>query len=1333
MVLAPENLTTEHASTDEFGANDWLIDEMYQAYQDDPGSVDERWQTFFATRSKTGAGSPAAEPPSEQRPAPGPSEPPTLHDSEQKSVQAPTAPPTAAPGPAPTPAPAEQSPKQQPAANKQPSATNQPSAPRSSTPAATAQERSYTVQTERAAQAPANQRPKAAKSGDRGAPHATVEASGAAGHDAAPESPGSGMGLSANRPSLVKRKEQASSEPTRVQLKGAPMRTARNMDASLAMPTATSVRNIPMKLAIDQRLMVNAHLARTTGGKISFTHLIGYAMIQALKRVPAMNNSYEEVDGKPFLVEPNTINLGLAIDRPRPDGGRQLLVPNIKGCEQLNFGQFWAAYEAVVRKARKGELAVTDFQGTTATLTNPGGIGTSHSVPRLMAGQGLILGVGSIDYPPEFQGSSLRRITEAGVSKVTTLTSTYDHRIIQGAQSGEFLKVIHELLLGKHGFYDEIFASLRVPYAPIRWAQDVSAERPGQIPKSARVFSLIAAYRQHGHLMADIDPLEYRQRSHPELTLEYHGLTLWDLDREFPVGNFGGHDGEVMQLRDIVSTLRGSYCRSIGIEYMHIQDNEQRAWIQKRVEVPHAPWPREEHLRILDRLNEAEIFETFLQTKFVGQKRFSLEGGESTIVLLDELCDAAANAELDEVVIGMPHRGRLNVLANIVGKSYGQIFKEFEGSVDPRHAQGTGDVKYHLGAEGQFTALSGKTIKTSVAANPSHLEAVDPVVEGIARAKQDQLTGAAGYPVLPILLHGDASFAGQGVVYETLQMSQLRPYKTGGTIHVVVNNQVGFTTSPYDSRTSVYCTDVAKAIQSPIFHINGDDPEAVARIAQLAFEYRQRFNKDVVLDVVCYRRRGHNEGDDPSFTQPRMYDLIEVKRSVRKLYTEALIGRGDISTEDAEAVLTRFRDGLESVFKKARDEAAEDDSYRKVPYYPPKLGKTQGTAISAETMAKVARAHVTFPDGFTVHPKVLPQLQRRADGIANGPIDWATGELLAFGSLLLEGRPVRLVGQDTRRGTFVQRFAAVVDRDTAEGYVPLNHLSDNQGTFHVYDSLLSEYASMGFEYGYSVAAPDALVCWEAQFGDFANGAQTIADEFIASGNAKWTQKSGVVLLLPHGYEGQGPDHSSMRIERWLQLCHEGALAVCQPSSPASYFHLLRTHAYVNWHRPVVIATPKSMLRNKMAVSQPRDFTHGRWEPAQGDPTISDPASVSRILICSGKLRWDLVTARHEAGLDDRVAILSLERLYPLPAKELAAQLAQYPKDADIRYVQDEPENQGAWWFVQQHLPEAVAAFLPGYRLVMRPISRPAASAPSVGSLKVHRAQQEDLLERAFAD
>jgi 2-oxoglutarate dehydrogenase E1 component len=1252
------------ADTSDFGANDWLIEEMREQYLADPASVDPSWADYFSHHG--GAGTPAAAGP-DARPAP-------------------VIPPAAA-------------------AATQPGPVTAPPVPVPVPP---------TVPKAQAAPSPALEPAPRHSSGK-------------------PDSPGSGRGVSPDRPRLqVATKEQT--EPTRTPLRGTPLRTANNMDASLAVPTATSVRDVPMKLAIDQRQMINAHLARSTGGKVSFTHLIGWAMVQALKAVPEMNNSYEVVDGKPMLVSPASINIGLAIDSRKADGTRQLVVPNIKNCEDLNFAQFWSAYEALVRKARDGALVVDDFAGTTASLTNPGGLGTTHSVPRLMRGQGLILGVGSIDYPPEFQGASSNRINQLGVSKVTTLTSTYDHRVIQGAQSGEFLRYMHELLIGKHGFYDEIFDSLRVPYTPIRWANDTSDDRFGAIPRSARIFSLINAYRNLGHFMADIDPLEYRQRTHPELAIEYHGLTLWDLDREFPVGTFGGHSGEVATMRDILAMLRTSYCRTVGVEYMHISDNEQRTWIQERFERPFVPWPREEHLRILDKLNEAEIFETFLQTKFVGQKRFSLEGGESTIVFLDELCERAADSGLEEVIIGMPHRGRLNVLANIVGKSYSQIFREFQGNYDPRLTQGSGDVKYHLGAEGQFTAASGRTIKTSVAANPSHLEAVDPVVEGIARAKIDRIGKVPGWPVMPILLHGDAAFSGQGVVYETLQMSQLRAYKTGGTVHLVVNNQVGFTTAPIESRSSIYATDVAKSVQAPVFHVNGDDPEAVARVAQVAFDFRQRFGKDVVVDLVCYRRRGHNEGDDPSFTQPLMYDLIEQKRSVRKLYTEALIGRGDISTDDAEAVIARFRERLESVFREVREAAdAEDEGYRRVPYYPAKLGKDRGTAITEEQMEAVAAAHLTFPEGFTVHPKVLPQLERRATSIRQGPIDWATAELLAFGSLLMEGRPVRLVGQDSRRGTFSQRFAAVIDRVTNRAYVPLKHLSPDQGGFHVFDSLLSEYASMGFEYGYSVAAPDALVLWEGQFGDFANGAQTIADEFIAAGNAKWTQKSGVVLLLPHGYEGQGPDHSSARIERWLTLCSEGALAVCQPSTPASYFHLLRTHAYVNWHRPVVIATPKSMLRSKMAVSPRSEFLQGRWQPAMGDPTITDPAAVKRVVLCSGKIRWELVQARAEAGLEGQVAILPLERLYPLPARELAAELAKYPQVSEVRWVQDEPENQGAWWFLQLHLPAALAAFLPHYALSLTGVARPAASAPSVGSVKVHQAQEVDLMARALAD
>ncbi|PIF02847.1 MAG: multifunctional oxoglutarate decarboxylase/oxoglutarate dehydrogenase thiamine pyrophosphate-binding subunit/dihydrolipoyllysine-residue succinyltransferase subunit, partial [Propionibacterium sp.] len=1176
--------STNNVSIDDFGANSWLIEEMREAYQADPNSVDPSWRRYFEGNSNT---------------------------QESSTTSA-------------IPAPATASTK----VAKAPKATA--AQPANSTPAPAP------------AKKPTETEPKKAEEG-----------------------------------------------PKYSVLRGAAMRTAKNMEASLTVPTATSVRSVPMKLVIDQRTMINNYLIRSTGGKVSFTHIIGYAMVKALKALPDMRNSYQFINSKPTLVEPANINLGLAIDLPKPDGSRQLLVPNIKGCENLNFAEFWEAYEILVQKARKNELEVSDFADTTASLTNPGGIGTNHSVPRLMNGQGFILGVGSIDYPSEFQGASESRINELGISKITTLTSTYDHRVIQGALSGEFLKYMHELLIGKHDFYDEIFSALKVPYPPLQWSKDVRAHRENQVVKQSRVIELIQAYRTFGHFMANIDPLEYKQRTHPDLQLEAHGLTIWDLDRQFAVGTFAGTKRNYLSLREVLKILRDSYCHTIGVEYMHIAEPEERKWFQGLMEKPHEPLTHEEHIRTLDKLNEAEIFETFLQTKFVGQKRFSLEGGESVIVLLNEICDNAAEANLDEVCIGMPHRGRLNVLANIIGKEYSQIFREFAGNIDP--SIGTGDVKYHLGAEGEFKSSSGKTIKASVAANPSHLEAVDPVLVGIARAKQDHVKSDQKHPVLPILLHGDAAFSGQGIVYETLQMSQLRGYKVGGTIHIVVNNQVGFTTAPSESRSSIYCTDVAKVVSAPVLHVNGDDPDACVRAARIALNYRQQFNKDVVIDLVCYRRRGHNEGDDPSFTQPKMYDLIEQKRSTRHIYAESMIGRKDITREEAEDVMNKFRERLESIFQEMRDISHRADSeYRKVPYYPTKPQLGSGTAISTEMMTDIAAVHTTFPADFNVHPKVRPQLERRAQSILNGPIDWATAEILAFGSLLLEGRPVRITGQDTRRGTFSQRFAAIVDRQTNEEWVPLKHVSSDQAPFDVYDSLLSEYAVMGFEYGYSVASPETLVLWEAQFGDFANGAQTIADEFISSADAKWTQKSGVVLLLPHGYEGQGPDHSSARIERWLQLCSEGALAVCQPSTPANHFHLLRQHAYVNWHRPVIIATPKSMLRNKAAVSTPQDFTDGRWQPAIDDASITAPQAVQRLLFCSGKIRWELAAERAKRNLEGKVAIISLERLYPLPDKELAKILTKYRHVTDIHFVQDEPENQGAWSFMQQYLPAAVA-------------------------------------------
>ncbi|HEY6796067.1 MAG TPA: multifunctional oxoglutarate decarboxylase/oxoglutarate dehydrogenase thiamine pyrophosphate-binding subunit/dihydrolipoyllysine-residue succinyltransferase subunit [Kineosporiaceae bacterium] len=1121
-----------------------------------------------------------------------------------------------------------------------------------------------------------------------------------------------------------------------VRLKGPAARVVANMESSLEVPTATSVRAVPAKLLIDNRIVVNNHLSRARGGKVSFTHFIGFAIVEALAEMPEMNWAYgEDAEGKPAILRPSHINLGIAIDLAKPDGTRQLLVPNIKHCETMDYAQFWAAYEDVVRRARTGRLGADDFAGTTISLTNPGTIGTVHSVPRLMTGQGTIIGVGAMEYPAEYQGASDETLARLAVSKIMTLTSTYDHRIIQGAQSGNFLRVVHGKLLGDDGFYDRIFHALRLPYEPIRWVRDISSDHDDQINKTARVQELIHAYRVRGHLMADTDPLEYKQRRHPDLDVTTHGLTLWDLDREFPTGGFGGRP--VMKLRHVLGVLRDSYCRTVGVEYMHIQDPEQRAWLQDRIEHPYAKPSPTEQLRILRRLNAAEAFETFLQTKFVGQKRFSLEGGESVIPLLDAVLSSAAAAKLDEVCIGMPHRGRLNVLANIAGKSYGQIFREFEGTQDPKSVQGSGDVKYHLGTEGVFTNSDGDQTKVYLAANPSHLEAVNPVLEGIVRAKQDRLNrGSAFFSVLPVLLHGDAAFAGQGVVAETLNLSQLRGYRTGGTIHIIVNNQVGFTTAPASSRSSVYSTDVARMIQAPIFHVNGDDPEACVRVARLAFDFRMAFDKDVVIDMVCYRRRGHNEGDDPSMTQPLMYNLIEAKRSVRKLYTEGLIGRGDISVEEAEQALRDYQEQLERVFAETREATTDvrpsgdvtagldlplaQQQARAIDASPnPYLT----TAVPPEVLKRIGDAHVTPPPGFTVHPKLQQLLERRAAMVTEGGVDWGFGELLACGTLLLEGVPVRLAGQDSRRGTFVQRHAVLTDKLTGAEWTPLANLSDDQAKFWIYDSLLSEFAAMGFEYGYSVERPDALVLWEGQFGDFANGAQTIVDEFISSSEQKWGQRSSVVLLLPHGYEGQGPDHSSGRIERYLQLCAENNMTVAMPSTPASYFHLLRRQAYARPRRPLIVFTPKSMLRLRGAASPAEDFTSGGFRTVIADPERPRSTDVDRVLLCSGKVYYDLAAERGRRK-DTRTAIVRLEQLYPLDAAAVLAAVEPYAK-AQLVWVQDEPANQGAWPFIALNLPEHLAG-----RPLVR-ISRPASASPATGSSKKHQAEQATLVRQAF--
>lgn len=1113
-------------------------------------------------------------------------------------------------------------------------------------------------------------------------------------------------------------------------LKGASARTAKNMEASLQIPTATSARAIPAKVLIENRLLINTHLASTRGGKVSFTHLIAWALVESLAEMPEMNVAYTlDEKGKPALHNPAHVNLGLAIDVPSANGERRLLVPSVKNADTLDLASFIDAYDALVVKARKGQLTVDDFKDTTATLTNPGMIGTLNSVPRLMPGQGLIMGVGAMTYPAAFAGASPETLARQAVGKVLTLSNTYDHRVIQGAQSGELLRLMERKLMGLDGFWNRSFKALRIPHEPVHWDQDVTYDPLADAGKPARVAELIHAFRQRGHLAADTDPLAYRLRRHPDLNFSSYGLSLWDLDRVFPTGGLGGKDRAT--LREILQMLRDAYSRYVGVEYMHIQDPAQRRWWQERMEGVTPSIDTAERRRILTKLMQAEAFEVFLQTKYVGQKRFSLEGGESLIVLLDRLIDDAAHDGIEEAAIGMAHRGRLNVLTNIAGKSYGQVFDEFDGNY-LTNGQGSGDVKYHLGTTGTFTGTDDVTTKVSLAANPSHLETVDGVLEGIVRAKLDRSgSGADGsYNVLPILVHGDAAFAGQGVVYEVLNMSQLPGYHTGGTIHVIVNNQIGFTTGNALGRSTTYPSDLAKGLQVPIFHVNGDAPESVARVARWAWEYRQEFHKDVIIDLVCYRRRGHNEGDDPSMTQPVMYNLIDRKPSTFSVYTTNLVGRGDLTEEQCEQLLDAYRDNLEHILNEARAGHLNADTPA---YSGPKAGETshsQPTAVAREVIERIGDAQVSVPEGFEVHSKLMNLLRKRQSMSRQGGIDWGFGELLAFGSLLMEGVPVHMTGEDVRRATFAQRHAVMHDQRNGSEWTPLDYLTPNQAKLSIVDSLLSEYGAMAFEYGYSVERSEGLNIWEGQFGDFANGAQTVIDEYVSSAEQKWGQHSGLVLLLPHGLEGQGPDHSSARIERYLQLCAQDNMRVVQPSTPANHFHTLRDQARREPHRPLILISPKQMLRLKVAVSPVEDFISGGMQTVIGetDPEVLAAAAankVDRVLLCSGRIYWDLLAHRQHAE-DKHTAIVRLEQLYPLDEPALLEALAPFA-GAELVWVQDEPRNQGAWPWLALHLPDSITA-----GRLPRVVARPEAAAPAVGTSVAHVAQQKLILDEAFA-
>ncbi|HEV7376976.1 MAG TPA: multifunctional oxoglutarate decarboxylase/oxoglutarate dehydrogenase thiamine pyrophosphate-binding subunit/dihydrolipoyllysine-residue succinyltransferase subunit [Pyrinomonadaceae bacterium] len=1128
-------------------------------------------------------------------------------------------------------------------------------------------------------------------------------------------------------------------------IRGGALKIVENMETSLTVPTATSNRRIPVKVLDENRRVINKHLQERRGGKASYTHLVAWAIVRALAEFPQLNDGFEVIGGQPSRVRRESVNLGVAIDLAKKDGSRTLLVPNIKNANAMRFSEFLAAYDDVVKRARAGKLQIPDFQGTTVSLTNPGTIGTVASTPRLMAGQSVIIATGAIEYPAEYQAMAPESLSQLGISKAMTISSTYDHRVIQGAESGAFLARVHELLTGEHRFYDDIFADLEIAYPPMRWAIDRNPALLGggdqsraQTIKQARVLELINAYRVRGHLIADIDPLHAMPlHHHPELDIETYGLTIWDLDREFITGGLAGR--EFTTLREILDILQRAYCGKVGIEYRHIQSKEQKVWIREQIRVHFVePQPISPEIKkqLLAKLIAAEQFERFLHTKYLGQKRFSLEGCETIIPLLDQLIEGAARRGVEDITLGMAHRGRLNVLANVIGNFSERIFTAFEGSVHPNFPADEGDVKYHQGASGERETADGRKVKITLSPNPSHLEFVDPVVEGMVRAKHDAMDTPREESIdraLPVLLHGDAAFAGQGIVMETLNLADLKGYRTGGTIHIIINNQIGFTTSPEQGRSTIYSTDVARMTQLPIFHVNGDDPDAAYRVLQIALDFRQEFNKDVVLDVVGFRKLGHNEADEPSYTQPLMYARVKAHPGVRTVYAQKLIREGVIDETGVGQMIEERVQRYEDALARAKEIVASKPPITELPT---PVQEEDGSAVEAtgvdrEIIRQIAQKISLVPEGFNINPKMVGQLARRAKmGEGETPMDWAFAEAMAYGSLVLEGTRVRLSGQDSGRGTFSQRHAVMYDTQTGKPWSPLSELrspKNPKAEFDVYDSSLSEQGVLGFEYGYSVVAQDALVLWEAQFGDFGNGAQVIIDQYIAASEDKWQQRSRLGLLLPHGYEGQGPEHSSARLERYLQLCAENNLQVCYPTTPAQYFHLLRRQVKQQTVRPLVVITPKSLLRLPAATSTVEQLTSDGFLPVIDDGEVKRRESVRRIVLCSGKVFYDLNAARKKSG-DEKVAIIRLEQFYPFPEKRLREIFKSYPNATQLVWAQEEAKNMGGWTFVEPRLMNMLPS-------CQRPfyVGRAASASPATGSYTIHELEQRRLVDQALTE
>jgi len=1150
---------------------------------------------------------------------------------------------------------------------------------------------------------------------------------------------GSQQAPAAETPSADEGSATASVPEGATLIKGPAAALARNMVASLGVPTATSFREIDVATLEARRKELNGQIAPR---KVSFTHLIGWAIVRGSAEMRSMSHYFATIEEQAYRVDPGGINLGLAVDVERPNGSRFLVVPVIKGADEMDFAAFHTRYEEVVEKARTNKLSADDFAGATITLTNPGTLGTSASVPRLMPNQGTIVATGTI--------------TTVGGDRRMTITSTYDHRIIQGAESGLFLKRIDGLLSGEDDFYADAFAAMGARAADVTTGEPMpaAAEAAGAPPPSATneelkavaaAMALVKAYRHFGHMAAHLDPLGAAPPGDPALDPAQLGLSPASMEaipaellRIYAPG---------ATLAEALPHLRETYSGTIAYEVEHIGSHTERVWLRRVIESGEhrRPMEDEDKVALLERLISVETLERFLHKAYLGQKRFSIEGLDAMVPMLDVILGDAADQGARKVVIGMAHRGRLNVLAHVVGVSYEAILSEFEagraGVEAPTSPKGgSDDVKHHLGAEGGYLTADDEEVRVILSPNPSHLEAVNPVITGRTRADQTNRSGPIAQldhaNTLPLLIHGDAAFAAQGVVAETLNLARLDGYSTGGTVHLIANNQVGFTTGPREGRSTDYSSDLAKGFDAPIIHVNADDPEACLAAARLSMMYRETFGHDVVIDLVGYRRYGHNEGDEPAYSQPAMYALISEHPSVRELYQAQLVEAGVISAEQAEGMVKEMQRDLarrQASVRKGVEEGEKELDRGSEALPPEEQVSEPATAVPLKALRKLNDGLGTVPSDFAIHPKLVKQLERRAVALDadEARIDWGHAELLAFAALLREGIPIRLTGQDTVRGTFSHRHAGLWDAKTGERHVPLQHLAGSKASFELHNSPLSEYACLGFEYGYAVTAPDALVLWEAQYGDFVNGAEIIIDQFLVSGLAKWRQTSRLTLLLPHGYEGSGPEHSSARLERFLALGAEGNIRVVYPTTPAQYFHLLRRQARHHDARPLVVMTPKSLLRLPQAASRPSELAIGMFQSVIDDPRFATDATtaarVRRLLLCSGKVYYDLIGSdAFEAASD--VAVVRVERLYPFPTDELQVVIDRYPKIESFAWVQEEPRNMGARKFVLPRIRHLVP-----YKIPLGDISRPERSRPAEGYPAAHQVEQARIVREALTE